>query len=76
MITKEKKIWCEDEDAALKRLFEEEGEQSWSVVAKRLSAEYNFSRKSAKQCRERYENHICAEGLRVEWTASEEQRLI
>ncbi|XP_031472907.1 uncharacterized protein LOC116245566 [Nymphaea colorata] len=58
MITKEKKIWCEEEDAALKRLFEEEGEQSWSIVAKRLSAEYNFSRKSAKQCRERSDNCI------------------
>jgi hypothetical protein len=53
MITKEKKIWCEEEDETLKRLYEEEGEESWSIIAKRLASEFNFPRKSAKQCRER-----------------------
>jgi len=34
-------------------MYEEGGEQNWSVVSKRLSDE-GFLRKSAKQCRERY----------------------
>ncbi len=38
MISKEKKIWCEEEDEILRRLYEGEGEQSWSVIAKRLSS--------------------------------------
>lgn len=53
MIAKEKKIWCEEEDNTLKKLYEEEGDKSWSSIAKRLSSEFNFPRKSAKQCRER-----------------------
>lgn len=52
MITRERKIWCEEEDNMLKTLYEE-GEQSWSLIAKRLAADHGFPRKSAKQCRER-----------------------
>jgi hypothetical protein len=37
MIAKQKKIWSEEEDIALKKMYEEEGEQSWSIIAKRLA---------------------------------------
>jgi hypothetical protein len=37
----------------LRRLYEEEGIQKWSLVAKRMASEHCLPRKSAKQCRER-----------------------
>lgn len=52
MIAVEKRIWTPEEDDALRRLWEE-GDGSWSGVAKRLAGELGFPRKSAKQCRER-----------------------
>ena len=37
MIAKQKKVWSKEEDIALKKMYEEEGEQSWSIIAKRLA---------------------------------------
>jgi hypothetical protein len=54
MISAEKKIWSQEEDTILKNLYEEEGIRNWSLLAKKMSGEYNLPRKSAKQCRERY----------------------
>jgi hypothetical protein len=36
MISKEKKIWCKEEDETLRTIYEDQGEKSWSVIAKRL----------------------------------------
>lgn len=50
--------------------------RNWSLIAKRMSSEHGLPRKSAKQCRERYENHINTATAKVEWTIEEELLLI
>ena len=53
MISNEKRIWSEEEDVLLKKLYEEEMMRNWSLIAKRLARDFNLPRKSAKQCKER-----------------------
>ncbi len=53
MISSLKKIWSEEEDALLKKLYEEDNMRNWSLIAKRMTSDFGLPRKSAKQCRER-----------------------
>ena len=46
-----KKIWSQEEDTLLKKLYEENNVKNWSEVARKMATEYGLKRKSAKQCR-------------------------
>lgn len=48
--------WRPEEDRFLKYLRNEENIYSWHKIAERLTTEFSFSKRSAKQCRERYSN--------------------
>lgn len=46
------------EDSAISELVEEYGTKQWKLVAKVIKQKYNIKRRSAKQCRERWHNHL------------------
>ena len=62
--------WKKCEDERLLALVRIVGPSSWSRVA-----EYMMHR-TAKQCRERYVNHLAPGVVKAEWTPEDEQRLI
>ena len=51
MLSNQKRIWSEEEDTILKKLYEEEAMRNWSLIAKKMNTDYDLPRKSAKQCR-------------------------
>lgn len=63
-------LWTPEEDACLRALVEEHGEQAWALVASRMPHERNN-----KQCRERWRNHLRPACNKGPWT-EEEDRLI
>ena len=54
----ERRAWGPDEDEAIRQLVARLGTKSWATIATALSREYNFGGKTAKQCRERWYNHL------------------
>ena len=46
------------EDDAIKCLVDEFGTKQWTLIAKMLVSRYNIRGRTAKQCRERWHNHL------------------
>lgn len=71
-----RKLWTEEEDKLLKLHFashkEEEG--AWEEVSSSLKLAGH--RKSAKQCRDRWINHLDPSLLRVDWQADDNAKLL
>lgn len=49
----ERKPWTPEEDKVLKFLREEQKITKWSLIAKKMSEEYDMPGRTGKQCRER-----------------------
>jgi myb proto-oncogene protein len=63
------------EDAAIAELVQEHGTKQWKTVAKMIKEKYNIKRRSAKQCRERWHNHLDP-NINKEPISTEEERRI
>ena len=61
--------FTKDEDARLKLLVQELGENAWPAVAERMVS------RSSRQCRERYKNYLSDELENGPWTLEEEELL-
>lgn len=61
--------WTKEEDEILLKLVEEEGPRNWTKLASRLS------RRSGKQCRERWLNHLNPDIKKEAWSAEEDYKL-
>ena len=64
-------LWTAEEDACLRGLVGELGEQAWALVASRMPHERNN-----KQCRERWRNHLRPACNKGPWTAAEDSIIL
>ena len=65
-----------DEEAALIKAVNKYGACRWSLIATELlSADYAFVR-VGKQCRERWNNHLCPEVKKSEWSEKEDLAIV
>lgn len=71
-----RKLWTEEEDKLLKLHFasHKEDEGAWEEVSSSLKLAGH--RKSAKQCRDRWINHLDPSLLRVDWQADDNAKLL
>lgn len=65
-----KRTWTKSEDDTLLKLVYKDGPGNWSTVAESLP------RRTAKQCRERWHNHLDPNIENIEWTKEEDERLM
>jgi len=72
----ERRAWGPDEDEAIKKLVAKLGTKSWAAIAVALGREYNFMGKTAKQCRERWYNHLNPTLSKAPLTEHEERVLL
>ena len=64
-------LWTAEEDACLRSLVMEHGEQAWALVASRMPHERNN-----KQCRERWRNHLRPQCNKGPWTEAEDALIL
>lgn len=72
----ERRAWGPDEDEAIKRLVAKNGTKSWAIIATALARDYNCHGKTAKQCRERWYNHLNPTLSKAPLTEEEERILL
>ena len=66
-----KRAWSENEDALLLAAVEKYGACRWSIIATHLS-----SGRVGKQCRERWNNHLCPDVKKSEWGDDEDRAIL
>lgn len=66
-----KKSWTASEDKELLRLVELHSGMNWALIAEGLSKD-----RTAKQCRERYHNHLQPDVRKGEWTSEEDELIV
>ena len=74
MSTRDRQTWTEQEDAAIVTLVEEHGDKKlWSIISKLMSDRFGILKRSGKQCRERWYNHLCPGISKRAWSDVEEK---
>ncbi|EGR29065.1 myb-like DNA-binding domain protein [Ichthyophthirius multifiliis] len=68
----DRRSWAENEDYAIKELVSVFGVKKWSLIAQKMSEQYNISNRTGKQCRERWHNHLDPQINKEQWAADEE----
>ena len=63
------------EDAAISGLVQEYGIEDWTKIATKLRDRLGMQRRTGKQCRERWYNHLSPSVNKLPWSAEEEERL-
>ncbi|EOD11048.1 hypothetical protein EMIHUDRAFT_76882, partial [Emiliania huxleyi CCMP1516] len=66
-----KKPWTEEEDRALVAAVQKYGPCRWSVIATSIS-----TGRVGKQCRERWNNHLCPNVKKSGWLEEEDQAIL
>ena len=66
-----KRPWTPEEDAALVAAVHKYGACRWSMIATQLS-----TGRVGKQCRERWNNHLCPEVKKTEWSEEEDRAIL
>mmetsp|Transcript_17332 Transcript_17332/g.48306 ORF Transcript_17332/g.48306 Transcript_17332/m.48306 type:complete len:656 (-) Transcript_17332:1903-3870(-) len=66
-----KRPWSAEEDEALIVAVHKYGTTRWTVIATHLA-----SGRVGKQCRERWNNHLCPEVKKCEWSDEEDQAIL
>ena len=66
--------WSDSEDSLLIELVGKFGFASWTSISESLEEQGGF-RRSGKQCRERYHNHLDSRVVKDSWSVKEEQTL-
>ena len=70
-----RKTWTQREDNAICILVEELGSHRWSTLSVQMKERFGISRRSGKQCRERWHNHLDPRIDKKPWTSREEVTL-
>jgi myb proto-oncogene protein len=73
---KSRKPWQPKEDEAITQLVLELGDKCWTSLSTALVERYRIKGRSAKQCRERWHNHLNPAVVKAEWTPQEEQLIV
>jgi hypothetical protein len=68
-------IYNPQEDQAIKRLVSIYTIEDWTQISNKLKEEYPSSKRSGKQCRERWYNHLSPAITKNPWTVQEEEKL-
>lgn len=74
----QERIWTEEEDEALRYLFEEEKIRKWSFLAQRLTQYYRIRGLTGKKCKKRYLELVPsheAEGLHTSMDLNEDAEI-
>ena len=66
-----KRPWTPEEDVALVAAVHKYGACRWSMIATQLS-----TGRVGKQCRERWNNHLCPEVKKTEWSEVEDRAIL
>ena len=66
-----KRPWTPEEDTLLIAAVHKYGACRWSMIATQLS-----SGRVGKQCRERWNNHLCPEVKKTEWSEEEDRSIL
>jgi len=66
-----KRPWTPEEDMALIAAVHKYGAARWSMIATQLS-----TGRVGKQCRERWNNHLCPEVKKTEWSEEEDRSIL
>jgi len=66
-----KRPWTPEEDTALVAAVHKYGACRWSMIATQLS-----TGRVGKQCRERWNNHLCPEVKKTEWSEDEDRAIL
>ena len=70
--TAKRRPWTAAEDTAIAELVTVHGVKQWTLVAQQLQTDFGLARRTAKQCRERWHNHLDPSVNKASWTAREE----
>ncbi|KAL8144049.1 hypothetical protein V2J09_017081 [Rumex salicifolius] len=65
-----KRKWSDEEDRTLVKLVKDHGMKKWACIAQKLD------RRTAKQCRERWQNHLRPDIKKDSWSEEEEKAFI
>ena len=65
-----KRPWQKEEDEVVRRMVAEHGPRKWSLISTHLPG------RVGKQCRERWQNHLCPDVKKDPWSLQEEDTLI
>jgi len=68
-------LWTAEEDAMLTKQVQRHGAKQWSNIAK-LCCSRVASRRTGKQCRERWHNHLNPSIKKEEWSVAEDTILL
>merc|ERR1719324_893824 len=71
-----KRNWTPDEDSALIAAVNKYGACRWSLIATELLAADAAFVRVGKQCRERWNNHLCPEVKKSEWSEEEDMAIV
>lgn len=63
------------EDEAISKLVAQFGFNDWTQIAQKLKDTYNITKRTGKQCRERWYNHLNPSVNKKPWTNDEEEQL-
>merc|ERR1712032_1258114 len=66
-----KRPWTSDEDAKLVEAVQKYGACRWSLIATELG-----NGRIGKQCRERWNNHMCPEVKKCDWSDEEDKAIL
>jgi len=67
--------WTPKEDEAISQLVTLNGTRQWTLIAEQLNKNLNFVKRTGKQCRERWHNHLNPGINKHPWTLEEELML-
>lgn len=68
-----RRCWTSEEDCALKQLVAEFGTKRWAFIASKCYERFHLCRKTGKQCRERWHNHLAPNIKKGAITSAEEK---
>ncbi len=72
----ERRAWTAEEDNAIVKLVDEIGTKRWSIIAERLAAmRLAGTKRTGKQCRTRWLNHLDPTINKGPWTKEEERTI-
>jgi len=66
-----KRPWTQEEDTALAMAVQKYGAARWSMIATQVG-----TGRIGKQCRERWNNHLCPEVKKTEWSDDEDRAIM
>lgn len=68
--------WEKEEDLAIQQLVTLYGIKKWAIIAKEINLKFGFPKRTGKQCRERWTNHLNPKIEKKSWSKFEDTVLM